>query len=308
MHADSRIRRFLVVAFAALCTTSASAAGLFRAYLSVKGNAANPCTLVAPCRLLPAALGAVADHGEIWILDSANFNTSQVTIAKSVTVLALPGIVASVVASGGNAMLVNAPGAIVRLRNLIVVQPPGATGSNGISFVAGAELDVEDCKILNMAQTGIDASANGSTVTVVRTVLQGNGVGFNAIGGVTALLHEVVARGNANFGIAFSTGSRGAVSNSVAANNGSYGIIAAASSTNAQVVVTRSTISGGTYGIGALADPGASVNVTADGNALSNNSVGFLLSLTGFSIVWSRGNNTVDGLDSNRTLDSLAGQ
>jgi hypothetical protein len=66
-------------------------AGLFRAYLSVHGADTNSCTLADPCRLLPAALAAVADGGEVWMLDSGNFNISQVNISKSVTILAVPG-------------------------------------------------------------------------------------------------------------------------------------------------------------------------------------------------------------------------
>jgi hypothetical protein len=90
------------IAFLAALFLSASAhAQLFRAYLASDGNDANPCTLAQPCRLLPAALAAVASFGEIWMLDSANYNTATVTIGKSVSILAVPGAVGSVVASGG---------------------------------------------------------------------------------------------------------------------------------------------------------------------------------------------------------------
>ncbi|HWD36582.1 MAG TPA: hypothetical protein VG840_10505, partial [Casimicrobiaceae bacterium] len=64
-----------VVAVLALSATAHADAGLFRSYLSLAGNDANPCTLQQPCRLLPAALAAVNAGGEIWMLDSANFNT-----------------------------------------------------------------------------------------------------------------------------------------------------------------------------------------------------------------------------------------
>jgi hypothetical protein len=47
---------------------------------------------------MPAALAAVADGGQIWMLDSANYNTSPVVIAKSVSILAVPGAVGSLVA------------------------------------------------------------------------------------------------------------------------------------------------------------------------------------------------------------------
>src|SRR3954469_21966371 len=105
---------------------------LFRAYVSSKGSDANPCTVAAPCRLLPAALAAVNDGGEIWILDSANFNASPVVIGKSVTILAIPGALASIVTAGGAALTVDAAGAKVGLRNLTIVNFNG--GSSGVVF------------------------------------------------------------------------------------------------------------------------------------------------------------------------------
>lgn len=78
-------------ALAALLLASASTqAQLFRAYVSGSGNDANPCTLQSPCRLLPRALQAVADGGEIWMVGSANYNTSTVVVTKSVRILAIP--------------------------------------------------------------------------------------------------------------------------------------------------------------------------------------------------------------------------
>ena len=78
----NRIRAALLGLALLACGTAQ--AQLFRAYLAADGLDSNPCTLPAPCRLLPAALAAVADGGEIWLLDSANYNTGTVSIAKSV--------------------------------------------------------------------------------------------------------------------------------------------------------------------------------------------------------------------------------
>ena len=58
---------------AAFCLAGATAhAQSFRTYLASYGSDTNPCSVTAPCRLLPAALNAVADGGDIWMLDSAN--------------------------------------------------------------------------------------------------------------------------------------------------------------------------------------------------------------------------------------------
>ena len=79
----------IAVVFATLVLPCFVLAAPFRAYLSSSGSDSNPCTVQQPCRLLPAALAAVADGGEIWILDSANFNAGTVAVAKSVSIVAL---------------------------------------------------------------------------------------------------------------------------------------------------------------------------------------------------------------------------
>src|SRR5579863_2258690 len=80
--------------------SSAHATGtLQRAYVSSTGSDKHNCALASPCRNLNAALAAVQSGGEIWILDSGNFNDSSpstVTITQSVTILAIPGAAASV--------------------------------------------------------------------------------------------------------------------------------------------------------------------------------------------------------------------
>lgn len=56
---------------AALVLSTAAQAQLFRAYLAIDGNDANPCTLPQPCRLLPEALAAVPGAaGSLRVADS----------------------------------------------------------------------------------------------------------------------------------------------------------------------------------------------------------------------------------------------
>src|SRR6516162_6974773 len=107
---SARVAAFAAVA---LMLSAPADAQIFRAYVSSTGSDSNPCSLAARCRLLPAALTAVADGGEIWMLDSANYNTSTVTVTKSVTIRAIPGVMGSIVSTAGNdAMIVNAPGIV----------------------------------------------------------------------------------------------------------------------------------------------------------------------------------------------------
>jgi hypothetical protein len=61
-------------------------------------------------------MAPAADGGEIWMLDSANYNTGPVAITKSVTILAVPGALGSVLATGGNAIDIATAGVKVALR------------------------------------------------------------------------------------------------------------------------------------------------------------------------------------------------
>jgi hypothetical protein len=161
---------------AACCAASHAHAQLFRAYLASDGSDSNPCTLALPCRLLPAALAAANDGGEIWMLDSANYNSSTVTIGKSVTILAVPGVVGSIVAlNGGPAIDISANGLKVGLRNVVVVPVAGApAGTNGVSLTGASTLTIEKSLIAGLPGSGVYVIGAG-ILRVNDTTLRGNG-------------------------------------------------------------------------------------------------------------------------------------
>lgn len=247
-HRTASVRALAFIA--ALLISATAQAQLFRAYVSGEGNDANPCTLPQPCRLLPAALAAMVDGGEIWMLDSANYNTSQVNISKSVTILAVPGALGSVVATGGgNAISINTASVKVTLRNLVLVHLNSSV--NGVNFLQGAELNVVDCDIANMQTAAIAAFAPGSKVNVARTQLRGSGVqGFLASGTVMASLDSVNVRGN-QYGVLVDTGAQVSFSNSVSANNSHSGLwVQVGGGGTARVTIVNSVLTGNAaYGI-----------------------------------------------------------
>ena len=163
MQSRSGLRILLSLAAAFLLSTPAQAL-VFRAYVASDGSDANPCTLPQPCRLLPAALAAVADGGEIWMLDSANYNASTVVVAKSVSIIAVPGAIGSVVAAGGPAISIAASGLTVVLRNVVVVPLPGAGGTNGVTMTGASTLVIEDSVFARLI-AGVDAAAGRVWVT-----------------------------------------------------------------------------------------------------------------------------------------------
>ena len=282
------------LAAALFCT--AAEAQLFRAYLAADGNDANPCTLQAPCRLLPAALNAVAGGGEIWMLDSANYNTATVNVNKSVSILAVPGVVGSVVAlNGGPAIEITADNLAVALRNLVLGPVAGvAAGTHGVYVTGASNVTIEGSLIANLPQHGVYVAAAG-TLTVSNTTLRSNGqYAIALVNGVSATIARTQMLGNAYGGIsAYGVGSvtTARVDSSVV-SGGEYGINAFGVLTfggSSRVSVARSTLESAKKGIRVA--PGGEVNIGSSlivGNATA-------WSIEGGGSILSLGNNQTSG-------------
>ncbi len=270
-------------AFATTLLLSASAnAQIFRAYVASDGSDANPCTLPAPCRLLPAALAAVADGGEVWMLDSANYNTGPINITKSVSILAIPGAVGSVVATGGDAIDIATANINVTLRNLVIVPLPGTGFANGVSMTAGASLVVDNCVVANMPNNGINVVANAK-VRVTGSTIRGSGstgIWVQGASGGTAYadIAESTIDGNAAQGVVIISNNatalvKASIRDSRIVQGGNHGVLAqSGSGATVTFAVSNNIISNnGNAGIGSF---GAGAKVWASGNSVSGNSTG----------------------------------
>jgi hypothetical protein len=224
MRTPLSVRLLVVGLFLAIAGRAAAQAT--RTWVSGVGDDANPCSRTAPCRTFAGAISKTAAGGAIGVLDPGEFG--QITITKAVT---LDGrtTLGGVLAAGSSGIVVNAPGAVVVLRNLDLTGTASAT--HGVSFVAGAELHVEGCTIAGFAQNGIDfapvaggrlhvagleARANGnagillasadatrpSIATVARAQLAGNGSGLLAKDHARASVYGAVVSGSAGAGVA----------------------------------------------------------------------------------------------------------
>ncbi len=305
------------LAFVVTLLLSATAhAQLFRAYLAPSGNDMNACTLPAPCRLLPAALAAVTDGGEIWMLDSANYNTGPVNITKSVTILAIPGALGSVLATGGNAINIATAGVKVALRNLVIVPLPGGGGTGGISMTAGAGLTVENCLIAGLPGTGIFVDAAAS-VRVTNTTIRGNGIrGLDFRNGARATVTQATISGNADggvivYGTIASTTTTADIADSTL--DGNYvGIIAWSQHASAVLNVSirdSRVVQNSPFGVIAQSTYGASATLSVSNNIISNNGDG-IRAVSAGSKVWASGNTISDngtGLFNNTGLFESAG-
>src|SRR3569623_1275029 len=128
-------------ALACTIATGASAQAT-RTWVSGVGDDVNPCSRTAPCKTFAGAISKTANGGEINCLDPGGFGA--VTINKTLVIdchYTEGGALAA-----GNGSVINALATdvvVLRGLDLFGVSPP----SNGIRFIAGAALHIEDCVI-----------------------------------------------------------------------------------------------------------------------------------------------------------------
>src|SRR5437762_288206 len=169
----------------AFCAWAGSAqAQATRTFVSGVGSDANPCSRTAPCKTFAGAISKTAPGGEIDALDPGGFGA--VTITKAITIDGGGGQVASVLVAGTNGIVVAAAaGDVVILRNLRLngIRGSGNGGLNGIRFISGKDLNVENCYIFGFNTNGIDIAltADGSSAHIINTVIKNiGGAGVSA--------------------------------------------------------------------------------------------------------------------------------
>jgi hypothetical protein len=141
----------------ALC--AAAHAQATRTWVSGVGDDANPCSRTAPCKTFAGAISKTADKGEIDALDPGGFGV--VTITKGITI-AGDGTLAGILNAGTTGVIVNAPATSeVYLRNLSI--NGAGSGLNGIRFIAGKSLHVENVTINGQ---GNNTAGNGHGIFV----------------------------------------------------------------------------------------------------------------------------------------------
>jgi hypothetical protein len=297
MSASKTLRGALAFAAALLLCATANAQ-IFRAYLASDGNDANPCTLAAPCRLLPAALAAVTDGGEIWMLDSANFNTATVTIGKSVSILAVPGAVGSVLAIGGPAVSITVASLNISLRNLVIAPLPSSGATYGISMTGASTLTIENSLIANLPSAAVWVAGSGKLKIANSIIRNSGGFAVWLQNGPQAEISGTQMLGNASGGVHASgttaTTTTASVSDSVI-SGGTEGVFAYTTVTGAaaKIFVTRSTIEGTTVALDCEIPAGAGSAILAvSGSTVVNNYYGWYQAGAG-SFIRTLGNNHI---------------
>ncbi len=153
-----------------------------RTWVSGVGDDANPCSRTAPCRTFAGAISKTAAGGVISVLDPGSYGA--VTITKAIT-LEAEGDIAGVLFAGTNGIIVNA-GAndVVSLRRMAL--HGAGSGLNGIRFLAGKALIIEDSSIESTTAYGVDFQPSGHASLVMRNVQLRS---FGGSAGVDAAIH-----------------------------------------------------------------------------------------------------------------------
>jgi len=274
------VRSLAVFSFT-LVTVSAYAQAS-RTWVSGVGDDVNPCSRTAPCKTFAGAISKTATNGIIDVLDPGGFG--GVTITKPMTIEG-NGTLASILVSGVNGVIVNIPGVAgtnrnVVLRNLLI--DGVGSGINGIRFLQGDSLIVEDSYIrafttngidfepnsmahLGVRNTSISYCGNASTgagifiapsaggqarASIENTQMRDGHVGLRAEDNAVVTVFHSVASGNTNNGfLAISTSAlvNVMIDTSVSSGNGTNGM--ATSGSQAFMEISNCNISGNVTGI-----------------------------------------------------------
>ncbi|HJQ67856.1 MAG TPA: right-handed parallel beta-helix repeat-containing protein [Blastocatellia bacterium] len=258
----------VAVLFFTLMVTTLAQAQATRTWVSGVGDDVNPCSRTAPCKTFAGAISKTAAGGEISVLDPAGFGA--VTITKSVTIDG-GSIGGGITASLVNGIIINA-GAndTIRIRNISILGT--GNGLNGIRYLAGKNVHVENLTIHGFTSNGIDMNlgANNGNLTVKDTNINNCGVAGVRIqtstGTATASLDNVRLQA-CQFGLDAFSG-HVTISNSVASQNTSIGIVAESTAT---INVERTVVSNNLTGVSGFS--GTAI-IRLSNSALYNNGTG----------------------------------
>jgi hypothetical protein len=233
-----------VASIVASAPAQAQNGSLTRTFVSSSGVDGNGCTIAAPCATFAHAYTLTAGSGIIAALDPGKYG--GLNIVGPITVNG-NGWAAITGTTGGNGITVNISGGT---GNVILtgLEIDGAGAAyNGIAFESGASLTIANCIvkdfIVNGGNTGngiLIAPTSSANFTVVNTIAVNNGnagIQYAATSGsptTIGTIDHVVATNNtgSGMGVAASSGSAAiSISNSIASNNGSSGIVSSGSAT-----------------------------------------------------------------------------
>ncbi len=171
------INAFAVLVFTLAFLTIAQAQAT-RTWVSGVGNDADPCSRTAPCKTFAGAFSKTATGGEIDVLDPGGFGTLSITKAITIDGGTGAGWGSVLASSGATGFIINITTNLatdkVILRNLSINGAGPSLGVDGIKFLDGAELTVENVVIENFSGVGVNIAQTQQSATHLRNVTVNN--------------------------------------------------------------------------------------------------------------------------------------
>lgn len=280
--------RSMLLAIGLTVAASAAHAQATRTWVSGVGDDVNPCSRTAPCKTWAGAISKTASGGIIDALDPGGFGA--LTITKPIT-LEGNGTLASTLSSGVNGIIVNitsGTGRDVVLRNILIDGSGVTLGINGIRFIAGDSLLVEDSYIKAYSGFGIDYENDAGTghLTVRNTSISAcatGGILVKPAAGATAarasIQNTTIANTN-GAGVRAEDKSDVTVYHSVISNNLGAGILSFSALANGTVIVVAHSEASHNGGAG-LKTQGANAIMRVSDSLIVGNQTGLDHSLGG---------------------------
>ena len=167
-----------------LAFTSLAQAQATRTWVSGVGDDVNPCSRTAPCKTFAGAISKTATGGEISVLDPGGYGT--LTVTKAITVDGGTGAGwGSTLFSSVNGFVINITTNLatdkVILRNLSINGAGTTLGVDGVRFLDGAELTMENISIFNYSGDGLEVNqAQACRVNMRNVTFSHGGIGIKA--------------------------------------------------------------------------------------------------------------------------------
>ena len=268
-----------------------------RTWVSGVGDDANPGSRTAPCKTFAGAISKTAAGGEIDCLDPGGFGA--VTITKSITIDG-SGTFASILGSGTNGIVINAGATdVITIRGLSI--NGAGSGLNGIRFIAGGALHIENCTIFNFSQKGVDFEPSGAArLFISDTTIRNNNNAVNggavllqagAAGSVIASLDRVRLHGN-TFGVQAALRTTANIRHCQIVANQTNGIFASGNAVSPISVFVEGCYISDCLARGIRSD-GSMTKVRISNNTITHNFTGLAVNASGQII--SFGNNRIAG-------------
>jgi nitrous oxidase accessory protein NosD len=259
-----------------------------RTWVSGVGDDVNPCSRTAPCKTWAGAISKTATGGIIDALDPGGFGA--VTITKAMT-LEGNGTLASTLHSGVQGIIVNITSGTNRdvvLRNILIDGSGVTLGTNGINFLAGDSLTVEDCYIKSDSGAGILFQPNSSAkLNVHNTSIMLANVGIKTAPVSPGFAFSTITDTTVNrcaTGVEADESSKMELRNSSISNNSGDGIFANSTAAGSQVMVDFCTVANNGTGVHSN---GGNTEIRVNNNTITGNTTGVSFTASGALLTYS---------------------